>query len=272
MSNEQPHHDKWRDLLRPSYDYPEDLDDVTEGLKGRARRKARRGAKKQWREADRQARDEFIAARREEPVSQGARLGFAMFLALVVVVAGIVMAVRSGGEEEPAAAAPSTSAEPTAPTASAPTTTTEPTAEEEPADEPESAAGLDVEDVTTKWATAWFTYTPASGDDQSARLERAEPYMSDELATFLWGDDAVATAYEKEGTDVTATNVKVKKAPEDAAPVDTDVRATRLVDVESTYTAGPDEGETITGTYLVTLIRADADAPWQVADFTGQEH
>lgn len=259
----QLRHDKWTDLLKPTYDYPAELDDAGQG------RRARRQAKREWRAADQQARAEFIAERRAEPVSQGARLGVAIFLAAVVLIGAIAYGVRAATDDEaPSAAgtAPVQQAPAGEPTASTTTTPeSEPTA---PAAEVDPTT-FSVEEATERWARAWFSYAPTTGDSQADRMERAEELMTEDLAAFLWTDDAVAAGYEASGTDVEVSGVKVEEAPKKTAPPDTEMRATRKVTVSSSYTAGPSQGEKTTSVYLVTLLHDEA---WRVADYTGQEH
>ena len=262
MSN-QPRHDKWTDLLKPTYDYPAELDDAGQG------RRVRRKAKREWRAADQQARADFIAQRRAEPVSQGARLGVAIVLAAVVLIGAIVYGVRAGTDNEAPAVAgtvPGQQAPAGEPTASATTTPesepTETAAEEDP-------ATFSVEKVTERWARGWFSYAPTTGDSQADRMDRAEELMTSDLAAFLWTDDAVGAGYEASGTDVEVSDVKVQAAPKKTAPPDTELRATRKVTVTSSYPPGPDPGERITRVYLVTLLHDEA---WRVADYTGQEH
>lgn len=243
-----PQVDKWADVFRRSYNYPE----------GSSRRE-----KRAWRHADRDARRAFIEHQREQRRDQepAGGLGFAVVVALLVVVGLAVAVVRGVGGQDSPAAAQTTQA------------TARPSASVTPGPSPSPAAVLapvaaaSADEVADAWARAWLAYTPASGDSQSARMERAQPYMTPEFAESLT-DDPIARVWESEGTDVEVTAVAISPAGE-PAPIDTEVRATRVADVTMTYTAGPRVGQVVTVRQVVTLIVGDDT--WLVGDVISQE-
>lgn len=265
-----PHPDKWGDLLRTTYGYPEDLDSAGDGLTGRHRRRAVRQARRQWRAEDHDARHDWMAqqrARAQEPASPEGRLGIVVVLAVVVGVVLIGGSVRSC-QTQPAALAPSASTGTAASSQAHATASNTPDTSAPGTNETETGTSVATpEDIVTAWARGWLTFTATASDSQDAHLNRAAPYMTDELVALLAADrDPIAAAYLAEGTDVTLSTIDISGRPQNA-PVDTDVRVTRLMSVTMSYTAGPMAGSTETVAYALTLTRPAAGQRWQVADF-----
>ncbi len=244
-----PQVDKWADLFRRSWNYPE----------GSSRRQ-----KRAWRQADHDARKAFLDHQREQRQSEdpSGGLGFAVLVALVVVIGLIVAAVRGFGGQDSPVVQPTTAA-PRASTAASPSPS--PTSDDSLPVVPPASADA----VAEAWVRAWLAYAPASGDSQDARMERARPYMTPELAESLGNvDDPIARVWENEGTNVEVTDVAVSLAGE-PAPIDTDVRVTRFVDATMTYAAGPLAGQVVAVRQVVTLIVVDNT--WRVGDVISQE-
>lgn len=269
-NNDGPQIDRWSDVFRPRYGYPEDVDVVDAGLSKRQTRKVVRQRKKAWRDNDKEARQEFFnRQRKEEPPSPEGRLGCALVITLVMLVlmiAGFVRGCSTEDENDPAIA----------PSGAATVATSEPTvapSSTETSQQNEAVkSDLSAEETTTQWITGWLTYTPTTGDSVSEKMGRAMPFMTNELMSFLSADDPVARIYENTGTDITVIEVEVNAPPKGKAPIDTDQRVTFLVTVTSEYTAGPDIGKTFPMDYVVTVMRPAKDGPWLVADYTAQDH
>jgi hypothetical protein len=269
----EPQVNKWRDLVRPKYHYPDYTPD--EDLSSRKNRKARRRGRRDWRAQDHAARRDWITQRREAATQESSLqsnpgcAGAVIVLALVIIVVGLV---RGCGDQEPDSTPAPTISSTAAPsqTGAAPTpeTTSSPTTAPVPTQTPAPVTAEDADTVMTQWATAWFTFTPSTGDDDVRRLSRAEPLMTAELARALWVEDPITTYYLDNNIDLTVGAVELEVPAEGTAPVDHDTRITRLATVITTYTAGPDTGQTFTSTYAVVVYRAGVDQPWLVGDFT----
>lgn len=262
----EPRPDKWADLLRPTYKYPEDDTDRS--------RRARRRARRQWRAQDHQARRDWVAERRESVSGRSSRegnsgcAGVVIVLALVMIVLGVTRGC-SEPEQTPQPTAIATAVEGPSPTPTSATTSTP--APEVETEAPPAEAIAAPEDVMQEWARAWFTFTPTTGDHESSRMDRAEPLMTPELARYLWREDPLATYYTDNGIDLTVQDVEISVPPEGAAPVDHETRVTRLATITTLYTAGPETGQTFTTTYAVVVYRTAADQPWQVGDYTSTD-
>jgi hypothetical protein len=266
---QSPRVDRWADLLRPSYDYPESVEEAGTGLTGRQRKAAQRRARRDWRVADRSARKEWITAqdRRDPDVTEG-RPGIVVVVALLFAGAMVVGGLRSCHDDAVQTVASTTTADAStgngaapSPAPSSPRPSAAPTT-------PSAVAGLSPAEVATAWAQAWLSFSATTGDTEADHLARAEPYMTDELIDWLSNPDPVVQAYLTEGTDIAVAGVEVQPAPP-TAPADTDVRRSLQLMVTSSWTAGPDAGLTDSTRYLVTLMRADGGQDWLVSDFAG---
>lgn len=268
-----PKPDKWTDLLRPSYGYPETLrEDATEGLSGRKARKSVRRAKKDWRREDADGRREFVRGQRDqEPPSSEGRLGILVLLALIVAVVvggGLVRSCSANNEAaEPTpsvttSAQPSASAEPTGESPSASPTPVEPSATATTAPEVAPVVPQDPDAIAVAWATAWHTYSPTEGDNEGQRLDRIAALSSSQLVDSLSSNDETSLYYDTERMNVTVQAVVIEPMPEGAAPVDTDLRMTRRITVTTTTSADP--GTVQGSSYDLTIERADSATSWLV--------
>jgi len=275
-----PQVDRWRDLLSPSYHYPDDLADTAgEGLSGRKRRRAIRDARKNWREQDRTARTEWLTQRRregEDETTSTGRLAVLVILALLILGLMITGWLRSNAGNDPSTDGAPPPAQPV------PTPVTTSAQEEQPSHEPSttststdetSSPGAEVEEpaaVVEEWAAAWFTFDPAT---QSAtdRLEAAGAYQADTLTDWLATQDTSAAYYLRHEATLSLDSADVQDAPP-GAPVDTPTRVTLTVAITTTMT--PVEGDPTTTVlpYVVTLERANEGAPWQVGWFEEGAH
>jgi hypothetical protein len=240
--------DRWTDLLRVD-DYPEDL------VEAGASKRQRRAAQRQYRDDSRRSRAKRAAQRRhQEPVSGTAVLVVGAILAAAVLLIPLLI---DKGDEAPAAAATSAAPRSSTPTPST-TATTAATA-------PLPAKAATVDAVLASWASAYFTRTP--GQSVDAVLDTAGTWMTSDLQMSLSGRDPMATYLEEAEAGTTLTAAAVTAPREGAAPVDTDLRATRLVTVHTVTNGGPDDGKTLSTPLLVELALVEGE--WKVASFSG---
>ncbi|MDN3294642.1 hypothetical protein QWM81_11360 [Streptomyces ficellus] len=168
----------WRELLRTQYDYPEDL--APEG----AGRKARRRAKKEWREADRESRRAYIRGVRErEPASPG---GVIVLIVALLVIGGVASWLFPKDSEDDAKAADHVQASPTAAVSGADSSSG--TAGQPPASASPSAPAVDLsqpDEVSAAFIKAYLTRDPVKDQGPQASVERAEPWMTKSLRDNL---------------------------------------------------------------------------------------
>lgn len=280
-----PQVDRWRDLLSPRYGYPDDLADTAgDGLSGRQRRRAVRGARKDWRERDRAARNEWLAQRRREGEDETTSTGRLVILVIVAAVIVVLMVTgwlrATGGDGDGDGAPPPANPQPTP---AAPSSTAEDDAaagesagsDTSPSSDPPASSSAEGEvqepaAVAQEWAAAWFNFDPAaqSGPD---RLDLAAQYQLDTLTDWLATQDTSAAYYINHEAVLGLDSAEVGDAPA-GAPVDTPTRTTLQVIVTTTMAPAEGEARSTVLPYVVTLEREDPASEWLVAWFEEGAH
>ncbi|MER7112256.1 hypothetical protein [Streptomyces sp. NPDC000229] len=167
----------WRELLRTQYDYPDDL--VPEG----SGRKARRRAKKEWREADRESRKAYVRGLRErEPASPG---GIIVLLVALLVIGGVASWLFPKYSQDDAKPADHVQA---SPTANAGAGSSSGAAGQPAASASPSGPAVDLSEpdgVSAAFIKAYLTRDPVKDQGPQASVERAEPWMTKSLRENL---------------------------------------------------------------------------------------
>lgn len=278
----------WRDLLRPRYDYPEDL--VDQGAPRGQRRRQRRA----WRRRDRRTREDWLRDQRgTEPVSPAAVLILVAVLTAAVVAAGALLPRLAGGLDrtdvavlEPAAPPAPPSAKPTdatllppestvaALTPAAPAGGTEaPTPLLPPASPPpapnsspaptEAPGARDANTAARAWTRAFLTRHPAVDKSLQAVAERTAPYATAELVANLSRYDDQTFADLAAGNRRSIVNRLSVEAPPSGTglPPDTPSRVYRLARAEVAVIGTPPSQFSLP--LMLELIYTGAD--WRVS-------
>ncbi|HEV6953615.1 MAG TPA: hypothetical protein VKY86_10260 [Promicromonospora sp.] len=274
--------DRWRDLLDPRYDYPEDVEQAGDGMRRGARRAARRQARREYRKQDAVARRSWIEARARDGDDRDTSRGRAVLLGLIALIVAIGMLVtwlRGADGGEPGDGAPATveatatlSAPPTEPSGAdqAPTTATATTTSPSTAPSSASAAEASPVDVAAEWAGAWFNYDPEQ-HEPADRIEAVRPLVTEQLAQWLSTEDRTANHYETTGAVLALDSAQPGDA-EAGAPVDTDLRATVQLVVSTTTTEPGGSPQATVLPYVVTLERPTSADAWLVSWFEQATH
>jgi hypothetical protein len=261
----------WRDVVRPDYSYPEEIDDL--------RRRERRQAKRSWRRDDHAERMAWLRQQRQsEPTSPVTVVVAVLILAIVVLGLGGGLP-RLLGRDEPAGKEvglltpslppeqPSTSEQVPVPTDTpsslSPTSSisTPPVLTERPS----ALATTAVVDVVTKWARMFYTRDPAA-ETYSDLVVRTGPFITDEVGdSLLAAGDSTYDALKADGGKSTVASVNIAMPRPDSAPVDTPTRISRLVTVTIDITGK--QPDRIVLPLVVTLM--PEDAAWVVSDLNG---
>ncbi|WP_420181303.1 hypothetical protein [Paenarthrobacter sp. TA1.8] len=265
--------DLWKDLLNPRYSVPED---VTTGLKGRAKRQAARSFKKESRMEGVQARTAWMKenANGEETDPRAVLVVLGILVALIA--AGFFFGPRlfGGGSNGTAAPAATDTVTATAtPTATASPTTiyfdgNGPQAPAQPTFTQKSLQPVDIaaptnpavdtanaESVATSWAKA---YHSRANDTDDAWKGFIAPYTVPDLMEVLTNTGFSEEPLKgKEPTQVPA--VKVSPAEQGTA-VDTPVRWSRTLEVE----VQSKDGSSVLVDYAVALYKGENG--WNVTD------
>ncbi|WP_432017660.1 hypothetical protein [Streptomyces hydrogenans] len=250
---------EWRELLRTTYDYPEE---VNEG-----RRAKRRRARRAYRQSERRRTAEWISReRRREPITAAGAL-----LVVVVILAMGALArfgpdwirgERDGGAGKVTAtqpaASPSDDGKPGAGSG----------ADSPPPASPSPSVAVDLsnsEKVAEQFVRHYLTRNPPEDQDHTAAVLRAQPWATPGLVENLanHSDPAFAKLVSHGGVSTVST-VKVEPADQ-GLPVDTPVRVWRKVTAKVDVQGYTDYSETTT---LQTELTSTG-AGWRVSRILG---
>lgn len=227
----------WRDVLRPDYDYPDEIEELN--LRGRRR------AKRDWRRNDHAERMAWLRDKRSsEPASPAGLIAVAALLAIVLLGFGGGLSRLVGGDGEsdrgsappaqvsiaPPTEAPSADAS-MEPTETGPTTPETsrplPVTTERPA-----AQVIAIADQTVRsWAQTFYTRDPKR-ESYDRLVERAGQFTTDGVATsFANAGDPTYDALRTDGGTSRVARVDVTAPRPGTAPVDTPSRISRLVTI-----------------------------------------
>ncbi|WBQ02906.1 hypothetical protein [Kribbella sp. CA-293567] len=262
--------DGWRDVVRPDYSYPDEIDDL--------RRRDRRQAKRSWRRDDYAERMAWLRQQRQsEPTSPVTVVVAVLILAIVVLGFGGGLP-RLLGRDEPAdknVGLLTPSLPPEQPGASEPVPTAEPSSVVSPTssistppvltERPTALATTAVVDVVTKWARMFYTRDP-SAETYSELVAKTGPFITDQVGdSLVANEDSTYEALKTDSGKSIVASVTVTTPKPDSAPVDTPTRISRLVTVTIDITGKrPDR---IVLPLVVTLV--PEDAAWVVSDLNG---
>jgi hypothetical protein len=259
--------DSWRSMLRPDYDYPDDLDELPV--------RDRRRAKKNWRRDDHAQRVAWLREQRQaEPTSP------AVIVVLVVVVAIVIIGLGGGlprllGGDDPGDESPvglltparpvvlptPTSGGTTVPSPVSPTLSTPPIETARPGAQATALAT----DVVGAWARTFYTRDPGA-ETYAGLIAKASKYMTAEVAaTFAAAGDSTYEALKTDGGKSTVIAAPVSAPRVDTAPTDTPGRITRFVNVTIEVTGK--RAQRFDVPLLVTLT--EQDGKWLISEVSG---
>lgn len=259
----------WRDVVRPDYSYPDEIDDL--------RRRDRRQAKRSWRRDDHAERMAWLRQQRQaEPTSPVTVIVAVVILAIVILGLGGGLPRLLGGDE-PASkdvglltpSAPAEQPGPSEPAPTAPASTLTPTSSISTppvlTERPSALATTAAADVVTKWARMFYTRDPAA-ETYTDLVNKTGPFISDEVGESLVASgDSTYEALKNDGGKSSVVSVGVTVPRPDSAPVDTPTRISRLVTVTIDITGKhPDR---IVLPLVVTLV--PEGNVWVVSDLNG---
>ncbi|TCM38980.1 hypothetical protein [Kribbella sp. VKM Ac-2568] len=261
--------ESWRDMVRPDYSYPEELDDLG--------RRDRRQAKRTWRKDDHAQRMAWLRQQRQaEPTSPATVIVAIVILAIVLLGFGGGLPRLFGGDEpagkdvglltpslppeQPAPSEPgSTPSQSTLPPTSE--NSTPPVLTEHPSALATSAAAA----VATNWARTFYTRDPVA-ETYADLVDKTGPYITDEVGdSLVAAGDSTYDALKTDGGKSTVASVTVALPRPDSAPVDTPTRISRLLTVTIDVTGkNPDR---IVLPLVITLV--PEGTVWVVSDLNG---
>jgi hypothetical protein len=234
----------WRDVLRPDYDYPDEIEEFN--LRGRRR------AKREWRRNDHAERMAWLRDKRSsEPASPAGLIAVAALLAIVLLGFGGGLSRLVGGDNDsgrgaapPAQvstgpttdASPSdTPAEPTATSPRSPDTSQSlPVTTERP-----QAQEIATADQTVRsWAQLFYARDPGR-ESYDQLVERAARFTTEAVATSFAnaGDPTYEALRTSRGVSRVA-RVDITAPRPDTAPVNTPSRISRLVTITVDVSGG----------------------------------
>ncbi|MGW3377413.1 hypothetical protein [Streptomyces hydrogenans] len=256
MSDDERTPEEWRELLKATYDYPEETDDGS--------RRQRRRARKAWRKTERARTTAWIAQeRRREPTT--ARAAFVVVAALLAV--GVLTRVgpdwlstradppKATAQPNPTAA-PSGDDKPPAPTSTSPTAA------------PSSADAVDLTDpnaVAEQFIRHYLTRNPPEDGDHRASVRRAAPWATPALSENLAAhEDRAFAVLVSRGGVATVRKVTIGPTPQ-GLPADTPLRVWRAV----TATVDVAGYTNYTDTVSLKAEITDTGRGWRVARLLG---
>ncbi|MGW6569960.1 hypothetical protein [Streptomyces sp. NPDC054975] len=246
---------EWRELLRTTYDYPEE---VNEG-----RRRQRRRARRAYRQSERRRTAEWISReRRREPITAAGAL------LVVAVVLAMGLLARFGPDwirgERDSGAGKVTATQP----AASPSDDGKPGAASPPPASPSPSVSADLSDpekVAEQFVRHYLTRTPPGDQDHTAAVLRAQPWATPGLVENLANhDDPAFDRLVSRGGVSTVSTVKVEPAGQ-SLPVDTPVRVWRKVTAKVDVEGYTNYSETTT---LETEL-TNTGAGWRVSRILG---
>ncbi|MEU4393247.1 hypothetical protein [Kribbella sp. NPDC023855] len=262
-----PEPNGWRSVINSDYEYPEELDELS--------RRERRQAKKNWRRDDHAARIAWLRNQRQaEPVSPAA------IVVLVVLVMIVILGLGGGlprilggddGDKQPIGLlTPARSV--ALPTPPAGTTTSEspstsPTLSVPPPESrrPPAATTADATRLVETWARAFYTRDPAS-ESYSQLINKCAQYVTPGVAaSFASAGDSTYDALKASNGKSSVVSAVAGAPREDAAPVDTPNRITRLLKVTIATTGTKPQRFEVPLLVTVSL----QDDRWLISDVSG---
>ncbi|MFF6984265.1 hypothetical protein ACFZAV_42885 [Streptomyces sp. NPDC008343] len=223
MANEEERTpQEWRELLRTSYDYPEEIED--------APRRKRRRLRRAHRTAQRERTAEWIREeRRRDPLRPGAALVIVAAVLVVGALARYGPNLFDGDDDGRGRNVTATaSASPTTDQGAAADSSPSPSASASPS--PSASVDLSKPDTVAKeWARLYLTRNPPVDEDHTAAVRRAAPYSMPALTENLANSsDPAWNRLVSNGGVSTVGTVTVKPAGGDLPP-DTPLRVWRTV-------------------------------------------
>lgn len=258
----------WRSVINSDYEYPEELDELS--------RRERRQAKKTWRRDDHAARMAWLRNQRQaEPVSPAAIVVLVVLVMIVILgLGGGLPKILGGGDDgnqEPIGlltpGRPVT--QPTVPASSAtsglPSATPTPTIPPPESRRPPAAATTDATKLVETWARIFYTRDPAS-ESYSQLLNKCAEYVTPGVAaSFAAAGDSTYDALKASNGKSSVVSAVAGAPREDAAPVDTPNRITRLLKVTIATTGTKPQRFEVP---LLVTVSLQEDR-WLISDVSG---
>lgn len=265
-----PEPDSWRSVINNDYDYPEELDE----LSGRERRRA----KKTWRRDDHAARMAWLRSQRQaEPVSPAAIVVLVVIVMVVILgLGGGLPKILGGGDDDkqPVGLLTPTTRPVPLPTASDTTSTSiseqpsvTPTQSTPPPEtrRPPATAIADAVKVIQTWARVFYTRDPAA-ESYSQLINKTAEYVTPGVgASFAAAGDSTYDALKASNGRSTVVAAVVSAPRADVAPVDTEIRITRLLTVTIQTTGTKPQRFDVP--LLITLI--SEEGKWLISEVSG---
>jgi hypothetical protein len=176
---------EWRELLRTSYDYPEEIEE--------APRRKRRRLRRAHRNAERERTAQWISEqRRRDPLRPGAALVIVAAVLLAGTAARYGPSLFGGGDDRgrnvTATASPSRSTDQGAEADSSPSPSASASPSPSASASPSPSASVDLskpDTVAKEWARLYLTRNPPVDTDHTAAVRRAAPYSMPALTENL---------------------------------------------------------------------------------------
>ncbi|MFJ3481689.1 hypothetical protein [Streptomyces microflavus] len=221
MPEEEKTPEQWRELLRATYDYPDEIQD--------APRRRRRRLRRAHRHAERERTTEWIREqRRREPTTPAV----ALVVVAVVLVAGVLARFGPDWFSSDDRAGNVTASAPPSPTGDqdakpAGTASADPPAAASPS--PSAVDLSDADTVAEQFTRHYLTRNPPVDNDHTAAVRRAAPWAMPALVENLANStDPAWGKLVSQGGVSTVSAVAVKPAGDDLPP-DTPLRVWRTV-------------------------------------------
>ncbi|MFI5731092.1 hypothetical protein ACIA49_13295 [Kribbella sp. NPDC051587] len=260
--------ESWRDVVRSSYEYPDEIDDLN--------RRERRRAKRTWRRDDQAQRNAWLRQQRQaEPTSPVTVIVAIVILAVVILGLGGGLPRLLRGDEPsggnvglltpPVGPGASSVAPPqSTPTPLSPSTLTNSTP---PilTERPPASAGASAEETVNAWARLFYQRDPST-ETYTNLIDKTAPYITTELGDSLLAEgDSTYDALKADGGKSTVVSVQIGSPRPDTAPVDTPTRISRLVSITIDITGK--RSNRIVLPLLITLV--PEGTKWVISDLNG---
>lgn len=260
--------ESWRDVVRTSYEYPDNIDELN--------RRERRRAKRTWRRDDQAQRNAWLRQQRQaEPTSPVTVVVAIVILAIVILGLGGGLPRLLRGDEpargdvglltppvQPGASSsnpPQSTVAPSSP--STLTNSTPPILTERPP----ASAGASAEETINAWTRLFYQRDPSS-ETYTNLIDKTAPYITTQLGDSLLAEgDSTYDALKADGGKSSVVAVQIGAPRPDTAPVDTPTRISRLVSITIDVTGK--RPNRIVLPLMITLV--PEGTKWVISDLNG---